>query len=229
MEYADKALFMMSVQIPLLLKQSEIDGAKQIEIIKREEFEKTKKAEGNFLSVKRKEDEKLIKTKREEDEKFIRAKGQEEEKMELQKQATKELELKRLRIETKVELKRIAQQDRKDIADIKSQKEEDYRKTLEAQTKARNQRMEEENEIKKRPYTDAFITCTKKSFPDSMCGACARCTARVAHYGSAGILKAENGDFKLFCGKCVPSVKKEKKHLWKFFTYSNHLSEKIWC
>ena len=68
---------------------------------------------------------------------------------------------------------------RKDIADIKSQKEEDYRKTLEAQTKARNQRMEEDNEIKKRPYTDAFITCTKKSFPDSMCGACARCTHKV--------------------------------------------------
>ena len=204
----------------------------------REEEEKlniSKREQDEILNKSRREqDEILIKSQREENEKLEEKKTQEfekmkiaEEKLELQKQATLEIDLKKEKestkqatINAKVETKRLTIREREVSIDATKQKEADYRLNLEVQLAAANRRAVEKQFAKnaacKKDYVEAYIACQTKFF-DSMSGECVRCTARTAHFGSAGVFNATAGDLRLFCACCIPKVKREKKHLGTFF------------
>ena len=174
----------------------------------------------------------MIKTKREEEEKLEEKKREEfekmkivEEKLELQKQITNQIELKkaeevtkqtkegtkRATMQMKLENKRIALQDRELVAKIKKQNDEQYRFNLEAQSQKAMAKQNEKSMAVKKTYVEAFCS-TNTKYPGNMSGDCVRCSGRTAHFGSAGILKTHDDSCKIFCGKCVPFVKREKKY-----------------
>ena len=224
-EYMDKAISMMGAQMPLLVKQTEIEGMKQLEVTKRQEEEKlikTKRQEEELLLVtKRLEEEKLEEKKREEFEKMKNM----ENKLELQKQITTTIELKKeeeltkrtkentkqAMIHSKLENKRLSLQDRELVAKIKKQNDEQYRLNLEAQSQKASFTQNEKSMAVKKTYVETFCS-TNSKYPGSMSGDCARCTGRTSHFGSAGIFKTQDDSYTLFCGKCVPFVKREKKY-----------------
>ena len=148
-----------------------------------------------------------------------------EKKLELQKQITNQIELKKeeeltkrtrentkqATIHAKLENKRLSLQDRELVAKIKKQNDEQYRFNLEAQSQTAMVVQHEKNMAVKKSYVETFCS-TNSKYPGSMSGDCARCTGRTSHFGSAGILKTLDESCKIFCGKCVPFIKREKKY-----------------
>lgn len=252
MEYTDKVAALMNIQMPLLLIRAKTEHEEKILITKTEQEEKLLKTkteqEEKLLKTKTEQQEKLLKTKTEEEGKIEQKKREEfekmklaEEKVEIQKQTNNQIDLKMAQectkqasIQAKLESKRLVIEEKQAIADINGKKDENYRLNLEAQlnavARAAAAKQLEKNSALKKDYVEAFIgIMSRTKFLESMCGPCNSCTGRVAHFGSARILKPHDGSTdRLFCAKCAKSAKKKNSGEFLPMPKLEHINLSTW-